>query len=100
LGHHPTEARALSRSLRPFRRAENRALRRQESPQHFSLTLAFIRNRLKIASTISNAQALLKVQQEFGSFASYLWQFVGGKPIENVWKLHKQVPAKTKNPTP
>ena len=55
-----------------------------------------IRNRLKIASTISNAQAFLKVRQEFGSFASYLWQFVGGKPIENAWKLHKQVPAKTK----
>jgi DNA-3-methyladenine glycosylase I len=55
-----------------------------------------IRNRLKIASTISNAQAFLKVQQEFGSFASYLWQFVGGKPIKNAWKLHKQVPAKTK----
>ena len=55
-----------------------------------------IRNRLKIASTISNAQAFLKVQQEFGSFASYLWQFVGGKPINNAWKLHKQVPAKTK----
>ena len=55
-----------------------------------------IRNRLKIASTISNAQAFLKVRQEFGSFASYLWQFVGGKPINNAWKLHKQVPAKTK----
>src|SRR2546430_48279 len=57
---------------------------------------AITRNRLKIASTISNAQAFLKVQQEFGSFASYLWQFVGGKPIKNAWKLHKQVPAKTK----
>ena len=55
-----------------------------------------IRNRLKIASTISNAQAFLKVQQEFGSFDSYLWQFVSGKPIQNAWKLHKQVPAKTK----
>jgi len=55
-----------------------------------------IRNRLKIASTISNAQAFLKVQQEFGSFDSYLWQFVGGKPIQNARKLHKQVPTKTK----
>jgi len=55
-----------------------------------------IRNRLKIASTISNAQAALKVQEEFGSFDSYLWQFVGGKPVKNAWKLHKQVPAKTK----
>jgi DNA-3-methyladenine glycosylase I len=55
-----------------------------------------IRNRLKIASTISNAQAFLKVQKEFGSFDKYLWQFVGGKPIRNAWKQHKQIPAKTK----
>ena len=55
-----------------------------------------IRNRLKIASTISNAQAFLKIQNEFGSFDSYLWKFVGGKPIQNSWKLHNQVPAKTK----
>jgi len=55
-----------------------------------------IRNRLKIASTISNAQAFLEVQREFGSFDKYLWQFVGGKPIKNAWKQHKQVPAKTK----
>ncbi len=56
-----------------------------------------IRNRLKIASTISNAQAFLKVQEQFGSFDSYLWRFVGGKPIQNSWTLHKQVPAKTKH---
>jgi len=55
-----------------------------------------IRNRLKIASTISNAHAFLKAQQEFGSFDKYLWQFVGGKPIRNAWKEHKQIPAKTK----
>ena len=55
-----------------------------------------VRNRLKIASTISNAQAFLNVGDEFGSFDSYLWQFVGGKPIKNAWKLHKQLPAKTK----
>jgi DNA-3-methyladenine glycosylase I len=55
-----------------------------------------IRNRLKIASTISNAQAFLEVQREFGSFDKYLWQFVGGKPIKNAWKQHQQVPAKTK----
>jgi len=55
-----------------------------------------IRNRLKIASTISNAQAALKVQEEFGGFDSYLWQFVGAKPVKNAWKHHKQVPAKTR----
>ena len=54
-----------------------------------------IRNRLKIAATISNAQAFVKVQQEFGSFDKYIWQFVGGKSKQNVWKTHKRVPAKT-----
>lgn len=55
-----------------------------------------VRNRLKITSAISNAQAFLKVGEEFGSFDKYLWQFVDGKPLQNAWKLHKQVPAKTK----
>jgi DNA-3-methyladenine glycosylase I len=54
-----------------------------------------IRNRLKIAATISNAQAFLKVQKEFGSFDKYIWQFVGGKPKQNAWKTHNHLPAKT-----
>jgi DNA-3-methyladenine glycosylase I len=54
-----------------------------------------IRNRLKIAATISNAQAFLKVQEEFGSFDKYIWQFVGGKPKQNAWKTHNRLPAKT-----
>ena len=54
-----------------------------------------IRNKLKIASTISNAQAFLEVQEEFGSFDKYIWQFVAGKPKQNAWKTHKRLPAKT-----
>jgi DNA-3-methyladenine glycosylase I len=54
-----------------------------------------IRNRLKIAATISNAQAFLEVQEEFGSFAAYIWRFVGGKPKQNAWKTHNRLPAKT-----
>jgi DNA-3-methyladenine glycosylase I len=54
-----------------------------------------IRNRLKIAATISNALAFLKVQEEFGSFNAYIWRFVGGKPKQNAWKTHKRLPAKT-----
>jgi DNA-3-methyladenine glycosylase I len=54
-----------------------------------------IRNRLKVSAAISNAQAFLNVQEEFGSFDNYIWQFVGGKPKQNAWKTHKQVPAKT-----
>jgi len=55
-----------------------------------------IRNRLKIASTISNAREFLKVQEEFGSFDAYIWRFVGGKPKRNSWRLHGGIPAKTK----
>src|ERR1700720_1452088 len=54
-----------------------------------------IRNKLKIAATISNAQAFLKVQEEFGSFDAYIWQFAGGKPKQNSWKTHNRLPAKT-----
>jgi len=54
-----------------------------------------IRNKLKIATTISNAQAFLKVQEEFGSFDAYIWRFVGGSPKQNSWKTHKLLPAKT-----
>lgn len=54
-----------------------------------------IRNRLKVRAAISNAQAFLKVQETFGSFDVYLWQFVGGKPIQNSWKGVEQIPAKT-----
>lgn len=48
-----------------------------------------IRNRLKIASAVQNARAFLKVQQEFGSFDRYIWQFVRGKPIVNPWQTRK-----------
>lgn len=52
-----------------------------------------VRNRLKIASVVQNAKAFLKVQQEFGTFDSYIWGFVGGKPINNQWTDMSQVPA-------
>jgi DNA-3-methyladenine glycosylase I len=54
-----------------------------------------IRNRLKIASAVSNAKAFLTVQKEFGSFDKYIWSFVDGKPLKNRWKEISQVPAKT-----
>ncbi|MFZ0286447.1 MAG: DNA-3-methyladenine glycosylase I [Terriglobales bacterium] len=52
-----------------------------------------VRNRLKIASAVKNAQAFLKVQEEFGSFDRYIWQFVGGKPKQNSRRFPGQVPA-------
>lgn len=54
-----------------------------------------IRNRLKIESAIANAKAFLRVQDEFGGFARYQWEFVGGKPLQNTWRSMKEVPAKT-----
>ncbi len=54
-----------------------------------------VRNRLKVQSAVRNAQAFLKVQQEFGSFDSYIWSFVDGRPLLNRWKSLKEVPAKT-----
>jgi DNA-3-methyladenine glycosylase I len=54
-----------------------------------------VRNQLKIASTITNAKAFLGVQEEFGSFDRYIWQFVGGKPRLNSPRSMKQVPART-----
>ena len=54
-----------------------------------------VRNRLKIAATIQNARAFLAVQKEFGSFNAYLWQFVGGRPIQNRRKSFNEVPART-----
>lgn len=54
-----------------------------------------IRNRLKISSTISNAQAFLEVRREFGSFDTYIWQFTGGKTLRNVRRSPKDVPART-----
>jgi DNA-3-methyladenine glycosylase I len=54
-----------------------------------------VRNRLKVAATIRNAQVFLDVQKEFGSFDQFLWQFVGGQPIQNARRELKEIPART-----
>ena len=56
---------------------------------------SIIRNTLKIKSTVTNAQAFIKVQKEFGSFNDYIWAFVGGKPIINHWQDMSEVPVST-----
>jgi DNA-3-methyladenine glycosylase I len=50
---------------------------------------------LKIASAVQNAQAFLEVQDMFGSFDQYIWQFVDGKPRVNSWYSLQQIPART-----
>jgi DNA-3-methyladenine glycosylase I len=52
-----------------------------------------VRNRLKVVAAVENAKALLRVQNEFGSFDSYIWQFVDGLPIQNHWKAMRDIPS-------
>lgn len=54
-----------------------------------------IRNKLKIKATITNAQAFMDIQKEFGTFSKYIWDFVDGKPIKNSFKNYKKAPANT-----
>jgi DNA-3-methyladenine glycosylase I len=55
-----------------------------------------VRNKLKIQAAIQNARSFIQVQSQFGSFDDYIWQFVGGKPIQNHWETAREVPANTK----
>jgi len=67
----------------------------EEKVQDLLSDAGIIRNKLKIKATITNALAFMEVQQEFGSFSKYIWNFVNGKPIENNRKSLKEVPATT-----
>lgn len=63
--------------------------------ERLMLDASIIRNRLKITSTINNAQTVLKIQKDFGSLDAYLWQFVDGKPIIKKWKTMQDIPPQT-----
>ncbi|MBR9845096.1 MAG: DNA-3-methyladenine glycosylase I [Algicola sp.] len=54
-----------------------------------------IRNKLKVKATITNAQAFMTIQKEFGSFSKYIWDFVDGKPVKNALQHYKDAPANT-----
>jgi len=54
---------------------------------------SIVRNRLKVESTVTNAKAFLRIQEEFGSFSDYIWDFVDGKPIQNKFRKDGDVPA-------
>lgn len=56
---------------------------------------SIIRNRRKITAAIANAKAVLEIQKEFGSFDKYIWQFVGGKTIQNKWQSMEDLPSFT-----
>lgn len=67
----------------------------EEKIQSLLENQGIIRNRLKVRAAVSNAQAFMKVQKEFGSFSAYLWNFVGGTVQVNHWQNIKEVPATT-----
>lgn len=67
---------------------EKRILKLLENP-------GIIRNKLKVRSAVTNAQLFLAVQEEFGSFDDYIWQFVDGRTIRNRWQTMKQIPVTT-----
>jgi len=71
------------------------ALYNEKKIEELMQNSGIIRNRLKIAAAVQNAKAFLEVQAEFGSFDTFIWQFVEGKPIVNQWKTLKELPAKT-----
>lgn len=54
-----------------------------------------VRHKLKINATVTNAKCFLDIQKEYGSFDTYIWSFVGGKPIINSWQNESEVPAST-----
>jgi DNA-3-methyladenine glycosylase I len=83
---------------RAFDRFDYRSVARygQRDIRRLMNTDGIVRNRLKIRSAIGNAQAVLAVQKEFGSFDRYLWGFVGGKPHVNSWRSVRSIPATTK----
>lgn len=67
----------------------------EDKQQELLQDAGIIRNRLKIASAVQNARALLAVQEEFGSFNAFIWQQVGGHPRHNHWHAMSDVPART-----
>ena len=82
---------------RAFDRFDARKIARYDARKVRALMqdAGIVRNKLKIAATISNAKAFLAVQKEFGSFDTYIWQFVDGEPRANGRDSSRKVPART-----
>lgn len=67
----------------------------EDKIQELLLDAGIIRNKLKIYSAVTNAKAFMKIQEEYGTFGKYIWQFTDGKPIDNKRQSLKEVPATT-----
>jgi DNA-3-methyladenine glycosylase I len=63
--------------------------------QELQHNAGIIRNRLKIKSLVTNAQAFLGIQEKYGSFGQFIWSYVDHKPIKNSWSQHQEIPANT-----
>jgi DNA-3-methyladenine glycosylase I len=68
----------------------------EDKIQQLLQNAGIVRNRAKVRSAVTNARALLEVQDEFGSFDTYIWRFVGGKTVQNGWQSSVDVPGKTR----
>ncbi len=75
--------------------AERIARYRKPKIERLLQDAGIVRHRMKVEATVANAKAFLEVQQEYGSFDSYIWQFVDGTPKQNRWRSGKQLPATT-----
>ena len=71
------------------------ALYTEDKIQELLQDAGIIRNKLKVRAAVSNAVAFMKVQEEFGSFSKYIWEFTNGKPIQNNRQSLKELPATT-----
>ena len=69
----------------------------QDKIEAMLLDPGIIRNRRKVESSVENARIFLEIQQEYGSFAKYLWSFVDNTPIQNAWKAYVDAPAETEH---
>ena len=67
----------------------------EERIEQLLLNPGIVRNRLKVRSAVENARGFLRIQEEFGSFAKYAWDFIGGAPRHNHWHSLAEIPAQT-----
>lgn len=68
----------------------------EEKIQELLNNSAIVRNKLKIRSAMNNARRFIEIQDEYGSFNDFIWQFVNGQPIQNNWEQTNQIPVNTK----
>lgn len=71
------------------------ALYSEKEIEHLLLDAGLIRNRRKLEAAVTNASAFLAIQQQYGSFDTWIWSFTGGKPVTNRWKTVSEIPTRT-----